>query len=145
MSAIYVPFVLLELILFCNINVHFCTSTSTIVALYVPGLTWAWWILAIGIDFIPLDSWLSVCWMIRAIQCKWPNLVANYILYYMTITLVFLSDLAIMSARSMYPHFIPLHENLLLQISWALRGLYDSFRFDVLFSTIVRCVLVEWQ
>ncbi|KAJ3568878.1 hypothetical protein NP233_g5427 [Leucocoprinus birnbaumii] len=41
-----------------------------------------------------------------------------------------------MSARVTYPRFIPLHENLLLQISWALRGLYDSFRVNALFNTI---------
>jgi len=53
-----------------------------------------------------------------------------------------------MNARAMYPRFIPLHENLLLQVSWALRGLYDAFRVDTLFSAIVRCVIidaVEWQ
>jgi len=48
-----------------------------------------------------------------------------------------------MNARAMYPHFIPIHENLLLQVSWALRGLYDSFRVDTLFSAIVRCVVID--
>jgi len=48
-----------------------------------------------------------------------------------------------MNARAMYPHFIPLHENLLLQVSWALKGLYDSFRVDTLFSVIVRCVIID--
>ncbi|KAF5358030.1 hypothetical protein D9756_001931 [Leucocoprinus leucothites] len=41
-----------------------------------------------------------------------------------------------MSARITYPKFIPFHENLLLQVSWALKGLYDSFRINILFSTI---------
>ncbi|XP_006458517.1 hypothetical protein AGABI2DRAFT_115549 [Agaricus bisporus var. bisporus H97] len=41
-----------------------------------------------------------------------------------------------MSARSTYPHFIPLHENIFLQLTWALRGLYDSFRVHTLISSI---------
>jgi hypothetical protein len=50
-----------------------------------------------------------------------------------------------MSTRATYPHFIPLHENILLQIGWALRGLYDSFRINILFSTITRYGLSNFR
>ncbi|KAF9452287.1 hypothetical protein P691DRAFT_661291 [Macrolepiota fuliginosa MF-IS2] len=41
-----------------------------------------------------------------------------------------------MSARTTYPDFVPLHENILLQLSWVFRGLYDSFRINTLYSAI---------
>ncbi|KXN82594.1 hypothetical protein AN958_02445, partial [Leucoagaricus sp. SymC.cos] len=43
---------------------------------------------------------------------------------------------SVMSTRATYPHFVPLHENILLQVSWAIKGLFDSFRINTLFSVI---------
>lgn len=48
-----------------------------------------------------------------------------------------------MSARATYPQFVPLHENILLQFGWALRGLYDSLRIHTLFSTVTKCVVLS--
>ncbi|TFK54842.1 hypothetical protein OE88DRAFT_1600146, partial [Heliocybe sulcata] len=40
------------------------------------------------------------------------------------------------SARAAYPSFIPLADTLQLQASWALRGLVDAFRWDIVFRTV---------
>ena len=46
------------------------------------------------------------------------------------------------SSRSLYPSFLPVQDTLLLQLSCAWRGLVDAFRWDVVVSTVARCVLV---
>ncbi|TDL27609.1 hypothetical protein BD410DRAFT_740801 [Rickenella mellea] len=40
------------------------------------------------------------------------------------------------SARSSYPQFLSLPETLKLQVSWALKGLLDAFRWDIVFTTV---------
>jgi len=102
----------------------------------------AWRVLATGKNPIPLESRMSVwTWRIKRynlISCQ----QRHRLLHHFSVS--FRSHIpAIMNARAMYPHFIPIHENLLLQVSWALRGLYDSFRVDTLFSAIVRCVVID--
>lgn len=44
------------------------------------------------------------------------------------------------SARSTYPLFLSVQETTFLQLRWAWRGLCDSFRWDVVFSTVARYV-----
>ncbi|KAF9533471.1 etoposide-induced protein 2.4-domain-containing protein [Crepidotus variabilis] len=40
------------------------------------------------------------------------------------------------SARATYPQFLSVQETALLQLRWALRGLYDAFRWNIVISTV---------
>ncbi|TFK72171.1 hypothetical protein BDN72DRAFT_836563 [Pluteus cervinus] len=42
-----------------------------------------------------------------------------------------------LSSRASYPTFLSAHASLQLQLRWIWRGLYDAFRWNVVFSTIV--------
>ena len=46
---------------------------------------------------------------------------------------------SVSQARASYPSFLSLTETLLLQLSWAWRGLVDAFRWDIVISTVARC------
>lgn len=43
------------------------------------------------------------------------------------------------SPRSSYPTFLSLQDSIILQLTWACRGLYDSFRWGAVVITIARC------
>ena len=43
-----------------------------------------------------------------------------------------------LSARSSYPIFLSLQDSVILQLTWAWRGLYDSFRWGAFVITVAR-------
>ena len=52
-----------------------------------------------------------------------------------------LHDPTYQKARELYPSFLSLPETLKHQLSWALRGLADAFRWDIVISTALGSVL----
>ena len=50
------------------------------------------------------------------------------------------------SARSSYPTFLSLQDSIILQLKWAWRGLYDSFRWGAFIITVARWTwLLSWK
>ena len=50
------------------------------------------------------------------------------------------------SARSSYPTFLSLQDSIILQFTWAWRGLYDSFRWGAFVITVARWTwLSSWK
>jgi len=47
------------------------------------------------------------------------------------------------SSRDSYPTFLPLADTFKLQLGWALRGLVDAFRWDIVVKLLARCAALH--